>query len=98
MTKTRSLGFIGAALIAASATTAVCFGDALGLVSAQSAPLGASAVPPAPLGATSRPNDVLSKAKPWLTEVPGGRLFVHEESPGEVARALLPFMGRPGIS
>jgi thiol-disulfide isomerase/thioredoxin len=72
MTRTRSIGFIAAALLTAGATTAVCFGDALGLVHARSAPLGVSAVPSAPYGATSRPNDVLSNAKPWLTQIPGG--------------------------
>ncbi|PTQ10267.1 thioredoxin [Sphingomonas oleivorans] len=62
MTKTRSIGFIATALLTAGVTTAVCFGDALSLTSARSAPIGAP----------SRPTDVLQNAKPWLTEVPGG--------------------------
>lgn len=62
MIKTGSFGFIAAALLAAGATTAICFGDALGLVTAQSAPLGA----------TSKPLDIMQNAKPWLTGVPGG--------------------------
>lgn len=62
MAKRRSIGFIAAALVAASAATAACFGDALGIAHAQSAPFGA----------TSRPVDVLEAAKPWLNAVPGG--------------------------
>jgi thiol-disulfide isomerase/thioredoxin len=62
MAKRRSIGFIAAALVAASAATAACFGDALGMAHAQSAPFGA----------TSRPVDVLEAAKPWLSPVPGG--------------------------
>jgi thiol-disulfide isomerase/thioredoxin len=70
MTRTRSLGFITAALLAAGATTAICFGDAIGLVSAHSTPLAAGTV--AALGATTRPLAVIQNAKPWLTGVPGG--------------------------
>ena len=62
MTKRRSIGFIAAALVAAGAVTAVCFGDALAIAHAQSAPFGAA----------SRPLEVLGSAKPWLTAVPGG--------------------------
>ncbi len=58
----RSIGFIAAALLAAGAVTTVCFGDALSIAHAQSAPFGA----------TSRPVEVLRTAKPWLTAVPGG--------------------------
>jgi thiol-disulfide isomerase/thioredoxin len=70
MIKTRSLGFVAAALIAAGATTAICFGDAIGLVSAHSAPVAAGTV--AALGATARPLETLQNAKPWLNIVPGG--------------------------
>lgn len=62
MTKGRSIGFIAAALVAASAVTTICFGDALGIAHARSAPIGA----------TPRPVEVLSAAKPWLAAVPGG--------------------------
>lgn len=62
MAKNRSIGFIAAAFVAAGAVTTVCFGDALGIAHAQSAPPGA----------TSRPLDVLGSAEPWLTAVPGG--------------------------
>jgi len=74
MIRTRSLGYIAAALLTAGATTAACFGDALGLVPARPASLGASpgAVSNPPIGATSRPNGVLASANPWLTPVPGG--------------------------
>lgn len=70
MTKTRSLGFVAAALVAAGATTAICFGDAIGLVSAHSPPVAAGAV--AAIGATARPLETIQNAKPWLTAVPGG--------------------------
>lgn len=72
MTKTRSLGFIAAAVLTAGATTIACFGDALGILPMRSAALAASAVSNAPFGATSRPTDVLQNAKPWLTPVTGG--------------------------
>lgn len=62
MSKGRSIGFIASALVAAGAVTTVCFGDALGMAHAQSAPFGA----------TSRPIEVLASAKPWLAAVPGG--------------------------
>ena len=71
MIRKRSLGFIAAALVAAGATTAICCGEAVGLVSGKTAPFG-DALPPAPAGSTSRPLDVLGDAKPWLTAVPGG--------------------------
>jgi len=62
MIRKRSSGFIAAALVAAGATAAVCFGEAAGLVPGQIAPLGT----------TSQPLDVLSDMKSWLTPVPGG--------------------------
>ncbi len=62
MSEGRSIGFIAAALVAAGAVTTVCFGDALGIARAQSAPFGA----------TSQPVEVLASAKPWLAAVPGG--------------------------
>lgn len=62
MTKTRSIGFIVAALLTALATAVVCFGDAVALVSTGAAPFGV----------TSRPTDVLQNAKPWLTGPPNG--------------------------
>jgi thiol-disulfide isomerase/thioredoxin len=62
MTKRRSIGFIAAALVAAGAVTAACFGDALAVAHAQGAPFSAA----------SRPLEVLGSAKPWLTAVPGG--------------------------
>uniref|UniRef100_UPI0035CB93A2 thioredoxin n=1 Tax=uncultured Sphingomonas sp. TaxID=158754 RepID=UPI0035CB93A2 len=65
------------ALIAGGATTAVCFGDALGLVPAPAATLDPTAIAPAPSGATSRPIPVLENAKPWLTEIPGGVQALH---------------------
>ncbi|WP_010188233.1 redoxin domain-containing protein [Sphingomonas sp. PAMC 26605] len=72
MTKTRSIGFIATGLLMAGASALVCFSNALGLVSAQSAPLGARTTPPLPFGATTRPITVLEHAKPWLTEIPNG--------------------------
>ncbi|WP_342251584.1 redoxin domain-containing protein [Sphingomonas sp. OTU376] len=70
MTYKRSLGFAVAAIVAAGATTAICFGDALGLVHAPAQ--GAELIVSAPFGATSQPVGVLQGAKPWLTPVPGG--------------------------
>lgn len=62
MTKTRSIGFIVAALLTAGAVAAVCFGEAVAVVSSR----------PAPDGATSRPTEILRNAQPWLTAVPNG--------------------------
>ncbi|UIJ46541.1 redoxin domain-containing protein [Sphingomonas cannabina] len=70
MTQRRSLGFAAAAFVAAVATTAICFGDALGLV--RSSAKDTDAVISAPFGATSRPLEVLQDASPWLTAVPNG--------------------------
>ena len=71
MIKKRSLGFAAAAIVAAGATTAICFGDALGLVRASARP--PESIADAPYGATSRPVEVLQGASaPWLTAVPGG--------------------------
>ncbi len=70
MTYKRSLGFAVAAIVAAGATTAICFGDALGLVHAPAQ--GAEVISTAPFGATSQPVEVLGHAAPWLTPVPGG--------------------------
>ncbi|WP_395397119.1 redoxin domain-containing protein [Novosphingobium sp. BL-8A] len=73
MTRPRSIGFIAAALLVAGATTATCFGDALGIVPAHAEPLG-SAVSSAPLGTTSTPLEVLRSAKPWLSPDGAGAL------------------------
>ncbi|PHQ63576.1 MAG: thioredoxin [Sphingobium sp.] len=62
MARKRSFGFIAAALVAAGATVAICCGEAGNSLPAQAAVSGA----------TSRPLDVLSTAKPWLTAIPGG--------------------------
>jgi thiol-disulfide isomerase/thioredoxin len=69
--KTRSIGFLAAALAAAGATTAVCFGDALNLVSAKAA-VDLNGIGAAPVGATSDPIGVLHNAKPWLSGLPSG--------------------------
>lgn len=71
MISTRSIGFLAAALVAAGATTAVCFGDALG-VAAKSARANVEAVTSVPFGAPARPLNVLQVAKPWLTALPNG--------------------------
>lgn len=64
MTQRRSLGFAAAAVVAAAATTALCFGDALGI--ARSSARASDAVAGAPFRTTSRPIDVLQGAAPWL--------------------------------
>ena len=66
----RSLGFAAAAIAAAGAVTAICFGDALGLVRSAAQP--ADTISAAPFGATSRPVEVLQGASAWLTPLPGG--------------------------
>ncbi|MEP9360077.1 redoxin domain-containing protein [Sphingomonas sp. KR3-1] len=66
----RSLGFAAAAIAAAGATTAICFGDALGLTRPSAQP--ADAIADAPFGATSRPVEVLQRGSPWLTPVREG--------------------------
>lgn len=60
MIKTRTIGFVAAALLTALATAVVCFGEAVALVSAR----------PAALTAVSRPTALLEDAKPWLTPAP----------------------------
>ncbi|QKR99307.1 redoxin family protein [Sphingomonas sp. CL5.1] len=65
----RSTGFIAAAILAAGTTTALCFGDALGLVPGQAAN---SAIAAVPVGATTEPLAILRRSSPWLTPVPGG--------------------------
>lgn len=70
MTYKRSLGFAAAAIVAAGVTTAICFGDALGLVRAPAQ--GAEVIASAPFDATARPVEILQGAAPWLTPVPGG--------------------------
>ncbi|MFS2110130.1 redoxin domain-containing protein [Sphingomonas sp. Sphisp140] len=69
MNQKRSLGFAAAAVVAAAATTAICFGDALGLV--RSSAKASEDIASAPFGATGRPIDALEGAAPWLTPVPG---------------------------
>jgi thiol-disulfide isomerase/thioredoxin len=71
MTKTRSIGFLVTALVVAGATTAICFGDALNLVSAKAA-LDSGGIDAAPVGATSDPIGVLQNARPWLSGAPNG--------------------------
>jgi thiol-disulfide isomerase/thioredoxin len=68
MTPKRTFGFAVAAIVAAGATTAICFGDALGLVRS---PANAETISTAPFGATSHPIKVLEDGSPWLTPVPG---------------------------
>jgi len=70
MTRKRSLGFAAAAVVAAGATTAICFGDALGPVRSAARPIDTTGS--APFVTTSRPIEVLQGAAPWLTPVPGG--------------------------
>lgn len=69
MIQRRSFAFAIAAIGAAGATTALCFGDAFGLVRRP-----ASSADPiaAPFGATSRPIEALQDAGPWLDPVPNG--------------------------
>ena len=62
MTRTRSIRFIAAALLAAGATTIACCADAI-----RAAPSLA-----APFGAPRKAIDVLDHAGPWLTPVPDG--------------------------
>jgi thiol-disulfide isomerase/thioredoxin len=64
MTQRRSLGFAAAAVVAAAATTAICFGDALGI--ARSSARASDAITGAPFRTTSHPIDVLQGAAPWL--------------------------------
>lgn len=71
MTKTRSIGFIAAALLAGGATTAFCFSDALGLAAANPMQDGQAIAAP-PSDATDRPLDALGNAPAWLTPVAGG--------------------------
>ncbi|QNA85469.1 redoxin family protein [Sphingomonas sp. So64.6b] len=69
MIQKRSIGFAAAAIIAGAATTAICFGDALGL--ARSAATDSEATAAAPVGTTSHPIEVL-QGKPWLVPVADG--------------------------
>lgn len=62
MTRRRSFGFIAVALAVASATAAICCGEAFDLVPGQAVPFVT----------TSESLNVLSTAKSWLTPVPGG--------------------------
>lgn len=70
MLKLRPIIFAAAAALAAGATTAACFGDALGLAAPELSAL--SSIAPAPAGTSSEPLGALSAASPWLVEVPGG--------------------------
>jgi thiol-disulfide isomerase/thioredoxin len=71
MFKLRSFTFAAVAALAAGTTTAICFGEALGLASAR--PLAAqSAIAAAPADAPAEPLAALSDASPWLAGVPGG--------------------------
>lgn len=70
MIQRRSLGFAAAAIAAAAATTAICFGDALGLPRPATKP--PRVVAPAPFGTTPRPIEALQRARPWLTPVRNG--------------------------
>jgi len=70
MDQRRSLGFAAAAVAAAAATTAICFGDALGL--ARSPAKAGDAVAGAPFRATSHPIEVLQGVAPWLLPAPEG--------------------------
>jgi thiol-disulfide isomerase/thioredoxin len=69
MTRKPTFGFATAAIIAAGATTAICFGDALGLVRSSAKGAEGTSVP---FDATGRPIEVLQGATPWLTPVPQG--------------------------
>ena len=72
MIKRRSIGFIAAALLAGGVTTALCFGDALSLASAQ--PTGQEpAISPPPTVGSAEPVAVLSRASPWLNGLPHGQ-------------------------
>lgn len=73
MTVTHSTRFIASTLLIAGVTTVLCFGEALGLVSARSAPIGAGTIISAPLSVPWKPADVLQNASPWLTDVPSLR-------------------------
>ncbi|WP_025587166.1 redoxin domain-containing protein [Sphingomonas sp. UNC305MFCol5.2] len=70
MDQRRSPGFAAAAVVAAAAATAICFGDALGL--ARSPARASNAITGAPFSATSRPIEVLEDAAPWLLPAPEG--------------------------
>jgi len=69
--KTRSIGYIGAAIAAAGATAAICFADALRTVPGRTA-IEESGIDPAPAGATSSPVGVLAAAGTWLSPPAGG--------------------------
>jgi thiol-disulfide isomerase/thioredoxin len=69
MIQKRSFGFAAAAIVAGAATTAICFGDALGL--ARSPSTAGEATVTAPIGTTSHPIEVL-QGKPWLAPAAGG--------------------------
>lgn len=70
MDQRRSFGFAAVAVVAAAATTVICFGDALGL--ARSSAKASDAVAGAPFRTTSHPIDVLQSAAPWLLPAPQG--------------------------
>jgi thiol-disulfide isomerase/thioredoxin len=71
MTTFRSVGFAAATLLAATATTVVCFGEAYSLVPIQ-VRMPVTDTLPTPGTATSKPFDLLKTASPWLTPVPNG--------------------------
>jgi thiol-disulfide isomerase/thioredoxin len=70
--KIRSIGFIAVALLTATATTAVCFGEVFGLGGGWSSTSHADVISPQPFGATRSPLKLLDDAQPWLTPVSQG--------------------------
>ncbi|WP_380871612.1 hypothetical protein ACFB49_25730 [Sphingomonas sp. DBB INV C78] len=70
MTRRRSLGFVTAAIVAAVATTTICFGDALGL--AHTPAPNTDAIATAPIDTSYGPLNMLQGAGPWLTPLPDG--------------------------
>lgn len=70
LTQRRSLGFAAAAIVAAGATTAICFGDALGPVPSLAKTTDTAGS--VRFGSTSRPIEVLHGVRPWITPVPNG--------------------------
>jgi len=69
--KLSSIGTIGAALVAAGATAAMCFADALRAAPGRTA-IEQSGIDPAPADATSSAIGVLTAAGPWLAPPAGG--------------------------
>lgn len=70
MTRRRSLGFAAIALLAAAATTLLCFGDALELVPSTRGALSDAALAAPRPGQPPEPLDILQAAPAWIDAAP----------------------------